>query len=212
MTAQKTLVFIHGENLSLRYKELVASGNVPRPDNVLIQDCFVWNQRVLDDHIWGIKRISYYTSLVGDDVLVKSVREQIARTTYRCTTAKTDKSEFIRTGQIVPFIRKKTTRSRKESICDVAIAVDVMRACYRDHAEVIWIFSGDGDFIQLIEEVVHSGKVAYVSAFSSGLNPDLPIVVDDFLSLDKYFFLSEAEIAQANEVTPKQASDLLPAD
>jgi uncharacterized LabA/DUF88 family protein len=86
-----------------------------------------------------------------------------------------------------------------------------MRACYRDHAEAIWIFSGDGDFIQLIEEVVHSGKVAYVSAFSSGLNSDLPIVVDEFLSLDKYFFLSEAEIEQTNAVRPQQASDLMPA-
>jgi uncharacterized LabA/DUF88 family protein len=217
MTAQNTLVFIDGENLSFRYKELVASGKVPRPDNVLIQDCFVWNQRVLNDHIWSIKRLSYYTSIVGDDVLVRSVREQIARTTYRCTTAKTTDSESIRTGQIVPFVKKKTARSRKESICDIAIAVDVMRACYRDHAETIWIFSGDGDFIQLIEEVVHSGKIAYVSAFSSGLNPDLPIVVDEFLSLDKYFFLSEAEIEQAkavaseaNATTPQQVSNPLP--
>lgn len=197
MTTQNTLIFVDGENLALRYKELVASGRVPRPDNVFIEDCFIWNQRVLNDSIWGIKRLSYYTSLAGDDVRVKSVREKISQTTYRCTTDKTANAEYIRTGQIVPFVRKKAARSRKESICDIAIAVDVMRACYRDHAELIWIFSGDGDFIQLIEEVVHSGKISYVSAFSSGLNPELPMVVDEFLPLDNYFFLSEAEIEQA---------------
>ena len=200
MTAPNTLIFIDGENLSLRYQELVASGKVPRPDNVFIQDCFIWNQRVLNDHIWRIKRLSYYTSLVGDDVRVKCVREQIAGTTYKCTIDRIPNAESVRTSQIVPFVRKKAGKSRKESICDIAIAVDVMRACYRDHAEAIWIFSGDGDFIQLIEEVVHAGKVAFVSAFSSGLSDELPLVVDEFLPLDKYFFLSDAEIEQAKAV------------
>ena len=182
------------------------AGRVPRPDNIYIEGCFIWNQRVLDAKIWKVKRLSYYTSVVGDDVLVWSVRERIVATTFTCTTSRTQQIRVTRTGQIVPFVRKKATKSRKESICDIAIAVDVMRACYRDHAETIWIFSGDGDFVQLFGEVVHSGKCAYASAFSSGLNEEIRFVVDEFIDLDSYFFLSAAELAAAKAASEAAAA------
>ena len=193
----KTLIFVDGENLYFRYKEMLNAGRTPRPDNIVIQDCFVWNQRVLNDNIWSIKRLAYYTSVVGDDLLVRSVRERISGIMFTCITEKSAQTHSTTSGQIMPFVRKKSARSRKESVCDIAIAVDVMRACYREHAETIWIFSGDGDFVQLLTEVVHSGKRVYASAFSSGLNEEIRFVVDEFLPLDKHFFLSEEEVQQA---------------
>ena len=75
------------------------------------------------------------------------------------------------------------------------IAVDVMRACYLNHAVTVWFFSGDGDFVQLINEVFHAGKCANVWAFLSGVNEEIRYVVDDFLLLDKNFFLSDEEVA-----------------
>ncbi len=195
MTPEVTLIFVDGENLTMRYQEMVRAGRVPAPDNVHIPDCFIWNQRVLDDHIWNLKRISYYTSVTGDDDQVRQVRDRIASVMFRCKTATIagplSPSFTTRDGQIVPYVRKKSQRSRKESICDIAIAVDVMRACYRDHAGIIWLFSGDGDFMSLLNEVVHSGKAAYVSALSSGLNEDIRLYVDEFRLLDKYFFVPE---------------------
>lgn len=195
MSTEVTLIFVDGENLTMRYQEMVRAGRVPAPDNVHIPDCFIWNQRVLDDHIWNLKRISYYTSVTGDDVRVREVRDRIASVMFRCKTGIVGggfSSNFTtRDGQIVPYVRKKSQRSRKESVCDIAIAVDVMRACYRDHAGIIWLFSGDGDFMSLLNEVVHSGKAAYVSALSSGLNEDIRLYVDEFTLLDKYFFLPE---------------------
>lgn len=198
-----TLVFVDGENLALRFKELLASGRKPRPDTVYIEDAFVWNNRVFADCIWNIKRLAYYTSVVGDDPRVRNVREAISSTTFLCTTDLTADTTRTRSGQILPFVRKKSSRSRKESICDIAISVDVMRACYRDHADAVWIFSGDGDFIQLIEEVIHSGKCAYVAAFSSGLSDELRFVVDEFFMLDDFFFLSleEVEASRKSEAT-----------
>lgn len=197
MGIEQTLIFVDGENIVFRYEEMVKEGHIPRPDNIHIPGCFVWNQRVLNDHLWRIKRLSYYTSVVGDDDRVRTVRQKISATQFVCITGRTLEIESNMTGQIIPFVRKKSNRSRKESICDIAIAVDVMRACYRDHAETVWIFSGDGDFVQLLEEVVHSGKRAYVSAFSSGFNEELRYVVDEFLPLEKYFFLSPEEAAAA---------------
>lgn len=199
MIVDCVLIFVDGENLVCRYEEMLSAGRVPRPDNVHIQGCFIWNQRVLNDHLWTVKRLSYYTSVVGDDEFVRRVRQQISSTQWQCMSEKTAYADQMRTGQIVPFVRKKSAKSRKESICDILIAVDVMRACYRDHAETIWIFSGDGDFVQLVGEVIHSGKCAYLSAFSSGLNGDLPYAVDEFHCLDKHFFLSPEEVAMQME-------------
>jgi uncharacterized LabA/DUF88 family protein len=184
-----TLIFVDGENLAIRYKEMVKAGRTPAKDNIVIDDCFVWNHRLLSDHNWNLKRISYYTSIVGDDEKVSELRRTISRTVFRVTTNMISPTlGQSATGQMVPFVRKKSTKSRKEGICDIAIAVDVMRACYRDHAQCIWLFSGDADFIQLFQEIVHSGKKAYASAFSSGLCPEIPLVVDEFLDLDNYFF------------------------
>jgi uncharacterized LabA/DUF88 family protein len=206
MSTDSTLIFVDGENLVLQYQQMLTEGKTPRPDNIHIKDCFIWNQRVLDDNIWNIKRLAYYTSVVGDEDLVQSVREKIASTTFKCVIERTQTSSLTRTGQIVPFVRKKSKKSNKESVCDIAITVDIMRSCYRDHAETIWLFSGDGDFIELLYEVVHSGKRACVSAFSSGLNKELPFVVDEFIPLEKHFFFSEQELT---DIAAQQNLDLV---
>lgn len=208
MSTDEVLIFVDGENLVFRYQEMLQAGRRPAPDNIHISDSFIWNQRVLDDHIWNLKRVSYYTSITGDDLKLRAVRERIAATSFTCRTgvvAGFGTSYTTRTGQIVPFIRKKNTKSRKESICDIAITVDVMRACYRDHAKTIWIFSGDGDFLSLFSEIVHNGKTAYASALSSGLNEEIRYAVDEFLPLDKYFFAEDSpnQIGPAEPMAPE---------
>jgi uncharacterized LabA/DUF88 family protein len=189
-----TMMFADGENLVFRYQEMLAAGRVPRPSTIHIPDCFVWNEGVFGRFVWSIKRLSYYTSVVGDDLLVTSIREKIGRMRWQCCEDRTRTTERHRSGQIIPVVRKKSGKSRKESICDIAIAVDVLRACYRDHADSIWIFSGDGDFIKLIEEAAHAGKKVNVSAFSSGLSSELKYAVDNFYLLDDVFFMTEEEL------------------
>jgi uncharacterized LabA/DUF88 family protein len=190
---ETTLVFVDGENLAYRYQEMIRAGRTPAHGNVLIDDCFVWNSKVFTGKLWNIKRVSYYTSVVGDDDYVGQIRRQIADVTFSCSVEHIPQGVghgFItQTGRVSPSVRKKASKSRKESICDISIAVDVMRACYRNHADSIWIFSGDGDFIELVSEAVHSGKVVYVSAFSSGLNENLTYAADEFFPLDKHFFV-----------------------
>lgn len=196
MSAEETLIFVDGENLVFRYQEMIAAGRKPAPGNIHIPDCFIWNQSVLNDHLWNLKRVAYHTSVIGDDNKVREVRTQIAATTFSCridVLGESCQHSTTRTGQIVPFVRKKASKSKKESICDVGLAVDIMRACYRDHADIIWLFSGDGDFLSLISEIIHSGKVSYVSAFSSGLCEEIPFVVDEFIPLDKHFFVDDTE-------------------
>jgi uncharacterized LabA/DUF88 family protein len=183
---------------------MLSEGRKPRAENVVIGEAFAWTNRIFLAENWNIRRVSYYTSLCGDDDAVTNLRRAISTTTYNC-----DLGEMRRSGQLIPFVRKKSAKSKKESICDIAIAVDVMRACYRDHASNIWILSGDGDFVQLFNEVVHSGKQIYAAAFSSGLNEEIPLVVDEFICLDDLFFEpvpapapAESEAVSANGTEP----------
>ena len=195
---EEILVFIDGENLSIRYSEMVRSGRVPRTDTVSQGNFFVWNNRILNEVINNIRRVSYYSSVCGDDEKIRESKGLISSTNFTCRI----ESKLMRTAQILPFVRKKSSQSKKEGICDVNIAVDVMRACYRDHAKTIWVMSGDGDFIHLFHEVAHSGKRIFASAFSSGLNKDIPITVDRFSCLDDFFFLPDIP---SQPVTPKRA-------
>jgi uncharacterized LabA/DUF88 family protein len=52
----------------------------------------------------------------------------------------------------------------------------------------VYLASGDGDYLPLLQEVMRRGKQVEVLAFSSGLNEQLTYSVDRFLSLDEVFF------------------------
>jgi uncharacterized LabA/DUF88 family protein len=52
------------------------------------------------------------------------------------------------------------------------------------------LLAGDGDYIPLIEEVKRSGKLCYISAFSSGLNKKLIDISDKFYCLDHTMFVN----------------------
>lgn len=189
----KTVVLIDGENISTRYSEMVKAGHVPLEGNVCHNDYFVWNPSVLSENMWDILRISYHTSLAGDDMKIEEAKRSISSVNYKCRAEVKglyDNKQLFRSssGRIVPQVKKRASKSRKESICDIALTVEALRACYRDHASKIWIFSGDGDFISLYQEIMHSGKEVVVAAFSSGLNPSVSVAVDHFINLDPYFF------------------------
>lgn len=202
MAAATTMLFVDGENLWLRYQAMCSVGFKPWPDNIIIGNCFVWNHRILANAYWNLRRISYHTSMYGGDEELREVREAIAKVRWQVSVdakpAMTRMMDSVYSSQMVPVVRKKSRKSNKESICDIAITVDVMRACYRDHAQTIFVISGDGDFCKLFEEVMHSGKTAYAGALSNGLHPSIPISVDEFFNLDGCFF----------DLTPQLIEDL----
>lgn len=216
MADESLLVFVDGENLVVRYEAMLKSGRRPHPDTRHIPGCFVWNDRVFQTALWDVRRVSYHTSTVGDDVRIEEIRRSIGGTQFCATISQ---HYHPRTGQIVaknrklqivPFVRKRRSNGNKESVCDVALAVDILRACYRDHARGVWLFSGDGDFVPLLQEVVHSGKSAYASAFSSGLNDEIKLIVDEFIAIDDLFFEPVAAEPKAacqakGEATPSAA-------
>jgi uncharacterized protein (TIGR00288 family) len=71
---------------------------------------------------------------------------------------------------------------------DLQISIDLLRAAHLPAVDAIYLFSGDGDYVPLLQEAARLGKEIWVGAFSSGMNSKLKHVADTFVSLDSYFF------------------------
>lgn len=189
MAIQRTFVFVDGENLVMRYQAMVAAGATPKKDVVHVPDVFVWHPEVTTWSCMDIARVTYYTSTTGDQKRVSELKSQIADITFNYNY---DPNDDVQPGmaQLVPKIFHKSSKSQKTRNVDINITIDVMRAAHLANADLLYILSGDGDYLPLIEEVGRHGKEVWLSAFSSGLNEQLRSSVDLFHGLDNFFFAS----------------------
>jgi uncharacterized protein (TIGR00288 family) len=88
----------------------------------------------------------------------------------------------------MPKVFKKANRAAKRKGVDIEMSVDILSHVHSNNVDTILLLAGDGDYIPLIREVQRCGKIVYVSAFSDGLNPELPIIADNFYCLDGTVF------------------------
>ena len=183
MALVKSMLFIDGENLTMRFQAMQAASRKPLPNVIHVVDEFVWSplpQRAIVDT--DVIRINYYTSKVGDDDAVSALKQTIASNWYFMS------GDVLGPCQMHPRVYKKPQKSHKSRLVDINIAIDVMRYAYTNAIDVVYIFSGDGDFVNLIEEVGRSGRRVCVAAFTSGLDPRLRVASDRFVELDNYYF------------------------
>lgn len=180
------MIFADGENLVVRYQAMISTGRVPSDDISHIPDILVWHRSfsglvTMEEVI----RATYYTYVVGDDLKVQKVREEIRKLQF---TAHRN-STLPRT--LMPKVFKKPSRSVSGKGVDIEMTVDVLTNVHESNVDMILLLSGDGDYVPLIREVQRCGKQCYVSAFSDGLNSELPLIADKFYCLDNCAFKSE---------------------
>jgi len=193
-TAPKTMIFADGENLVMRYQDMVAAGRKPKSTVKHIQDSFVWSPKITLWSCFDVQRVNYYTSVVGDDQKIHQMSDSISQVGYSFTYDP-DPEIPEASAQIVPLVFKKDRQSRKTRNVDIQIIIDVMRHAISHDIEIVYLLTGDGDYLPLIHEVMRHGKQVYLSAFSSGLHPRLRSSVDLFSSLDDDFFTKPAKKA-----------------
>ena len=184
MQPPRAILFVDGENLVMRYQALVAAGRVPLAGVSHVKDVYVWHGAITEHAQYDFARVVYYTSVVGDEVRVNEIKGALARIIFKCQPD----HQASYTGQLLPKVFKKSAQSQKTRNVDIQIVIDVMRHAHSNAFNLIFIASGDGDYLPLVSEVMHSGKQVYVAAFSSGLNPALTHSVDEFVDLDAFFF------------------------
>lgn len=180
---RKTLVLVDGENLVLRYQAMVAAGRKPKHGVRHIPDVLVWHQDIAFEFMKEVLRVSYYTSAVGDDDALLRLRNEISAIAYSYS-----RGEYTGDGRIVPHVFKKERRGVKSRLVDIHITIDAIRHSFSESADQVFFLTGDGDFIEVIREVMKRGKSVFLGAFSSGLDGRLPSMVDHFVDLDRLVF------------------------
>lgn len=186
----KSIVLVDGENLVLRYQQMLKEGCQPKEGVLHIKDTFVWHPDLIN--IFGgrdLVRIGYYTTIVGDDSKLEKIKERISEAEYECELLN-GKPWF---GNLVPYVYKKSRKGTKTKSVDINLTIDALRYAYGDSIDQILLISGDGDYIPLLREVMARGKMVQALALSSGLNTQIKYNVDDFALLDDELFELEEQ-------------------
>lgn len=187
---KKVVCFIDGENIVFRYQEMRKAGWVPRGGEIVHEpDCFVWMPWITTSLRMDVLRVNYYTTVVGDDDRVAAVSAKIAGTTYKWSAGYPQNDYAEGSAQLIPRVYKKAKQSRSTRAVDINITMDMMRAALSMPIDAIYLGAGDGDYLQLVDEIVRStSKQVVIAAFSSGLAERLRSCADRFVNLDEHFF------------------------
>ena len=163
---------------------MLSDGRQANKGVAYVPDSFVWHAGITRWTEMDLVRVSYYTSVVGDDEKVSEVVRKISATRFSCKA-----SGKIGSASIIPRVSKRPRGTRKEKTVDIAITMDVIRTALILPIDGIYLLSGDADYLPLIEEITRStAKQVYIGAFSSGLAAGLRTAGEHFIDLDAIFF------------------------
>lgn len=174
------MMFVDGENLTIRGQRVAEDRGVAIPgDGYWRKDVFLWRDGWVprQNRSWGgiwdamsavATRAHYYTSAVGDDDMLRKVREQLWNVGFHAEV-------FKKTGAV------------KSKGVDISLTKDMLAHAFLDNYDLALLVSGDGDYVPLVSEVMRRGKMVSVAAFESGLNPALRLAADHFIDLTEFF-------------------------
>lgn len=178
----KTMAFIDGENLVMRYQAMLTEGADPKAEVTHVLDTVIWHPRLMDAcYTHCLLRATYYTYVVGDIDRIHGIADQVQELVPQTGT-------YWRARRLTPCVMKKERKQQKRRGVDIRICVDMLSHVYRNHLDAVLLLSGDGDFIPLLEEVKRCGKLVIVASFSSGLSVELKRIADHFVEMDNTVF------------------------
>ncbi len=175
------MCFVDGENFTIRGQEYAKSVGLTLSEGPHFKrDIFLWLPErtpldvILYERKYGSESVPvrsyYYTSVVGDSVKLDATKTALWELGFH------------------PEVFKKDKKDEKAKGVDIALAKDFLGNAFRDNYDVAFLFSGDGDYVPLVEEVKRLGKIVCVVFFqNTGLNPNLKMVSDFLLPVDSAF-------------------------
>jgi hypothetical protein len=176
------MLFIDGENLAIRARKYAESRGLCIPDGPNARkDVFVWfnGGHPLAPRFSAYERPGqlatrgyYYTSLVGDEQVLASVRRDLWEMGFS------------------PQVFKRDANLHKAKGVDIALTTDMLSHAFRGNYEIAVLVAGDGDYVPLVEEVKRLGKLVWVWFLADekyGLNPALKLAADHFMDMTNEF-------------------------
>ena len=173
MDGARAMVFVDGENLAIRYGELL--GGVP-PSQAMTDwyrpGVAVWAKELSPDPAsmnWTrVVRRYYFTSQTG------SAEDREATVDWL-------KTRSIDIPRVFP--RNKQRGSKQ---VDISLCVEMLSHAQLRHYEIAILVAGDEDYVPLVHAVQRSGARVHLWAVSSGLSRKLVRETDHFVCLDPY--------------------------
>jgi uncharacterized LabA/DUF88 family protein len=175
------MVFVDGENLSIRGQELCGKNDIPVDEkNEHMRDVLLWPRNIACRHAtkWSIPnwmmeqaavRSHYYTSVVGAS-RIHEVEDRLKALNFE------------------PCVFQKNKQGKTKGV-DISLARDMLCHAFRDNYDMAVLVAGDRDFVPLVEEVKRLGKivvVAFIGADRGGLSRELRVSSDWFWPIDNY--------------------------
>lgn len=114
-------------------------------------------------------RAHYYTSLVGTETDIGAVKASLWDLGFD------------------PIVFKKKRGTTKSKGVDIMLAKDMLTNAFLDNYDTAVLLAGDGDYVPLVEEVKHLGKIVHVVFFQDskyGLNRNLRLASDQMIYID----------------------------
>lgn len=181
---KRLIALVDGENLVFRYQEMLRHGRVPYEDNVHVTDAFVWNPRLLGAPItFDVIRVTYYTSVTGGTERAPAVKDAIQAQMYSCGDERTRSWHRLNAA-----VFSKSAQSKKTKLVDMRICIDALANTMNANMDVLYLVSGDGDFVPLVEEVMRHGVRVRVLALGDCVADSMKSAGDEFAYLDDMLF------------------------
>jgi uncharacterized LabA/DUF88 family protein len=184
----RMMVFADGENMVMRFQNMVEEGRKPRDDISYERDVYVWSPQAVRPDLHHVLRATYYTYVVGTPERVDAMSDTIKSLKFQqYFRPMSDIAEKLG-NKLSSCVFKKDKQNRSAKGVDIKMTVDVLVNAYQNNLDTVYLISGDGDYVPVLEEARRLGKRIYVAAFSSGLNSRLKNAADEFLNIDPFFF------------------------
>ena len=165
MHEYRIMIFIDGENLAMRYGNILGN-NKPYTHVNYLPNVYVWSHFLNFNPGRDIVRKYYYTSIQGSaDDITKTVEE------------------LKKIGIEAPRVFRRT-KSRAAKQVDISLSVDMLRHANRKNYDVAVLVAGDEDYVPLVDAVMAEGRRVCLWFVEDGLSPLLKNRVDFYYSLE----------------------------
>lgn len=168
------MFFVDGENLSMRYRDMLGENKRPCSHVSFEPNVFVWS-RILNMTQYrnmDILRKYYYTSVIGDIDKRHQMHNRL-------------KSLEIEVPKV--FRRERGRHSKR---VDITLAVDVLTHAHRKNYDIAVLVAGDEDYVPLVEATMTEGCRVFLWFFNekNGLSEALKRTVDHYFDIGNILF------------------------
>lgn len=175
---QRLMVFVDGENLSIRFKNILNGKSLPSTTRYR-KDIYVWSHKLNMACVknYNVIRKYFYTSITGDEPKIDQVINELKELKIEA-----------------PKVFKKSKNDRSKQV-DISLATDMLVHATRKNYDVALLVAGDADYIPLVKAVQLEGCKVNCWFIKDGISDKL------IKACDFYFDISDILISNEIKIT-----------